>query len=83
MQQENEELERVNYQLQQEAEIVKWYINVFEDGQDTREIVELYSKLKVKHKRLITKHEDMLSKSSSDIKSLTKELAAVKRNLKK
>lgn len=83
LQQDNEELVRFNTQLQQEAEIVQWYISVFEDGQDTREILELYSKLKVKHRKLIKKHEDMLSKSSSDIKSLTKELAAVKKNLKK
>ena len=39
-----------------ELSIVKWYIDVFEDGQDTRELAKLYGKLKKKHNDLKQEH---------------------------
>ena len=32
--------------------IVRWYIDVFEDGKDTRDILNMYADLKVEHKKL-------------------------------
>lgn len=39
-----------------ELSIVKWYIDIFEDGQDTRELAKLYHKLKKKHQDLRLEH---------------------------
>ena len=40
-----------------ELELVSWYINVFEDGKDTRELIGLYDKLKKEHVVLLLQHE--------------------------
>ncbi len=40
---ENIFLSSKNQELENEMGVVKWYIDVFEDGQDTRQIVKLYA----------------------------------------
>ncbi len=49
---ENIYLTSKNEELESEMGVVKWYIDVFEDGQDTRQIVKLYAVLKKKHNDL-------------------------------
>ena len=39
-------------QQKEELKIVRWYLDVFEDGNDTRDILNMYSALKVKFKKL-------------------------------
>ena len=43
--------EKIKY-LENEIDIVKWYLAVMEDGIDTREVVEKYADLKKEHKIL-------------------------------
>ena len=47
---------RVNHQ-REELKIVDWYIDVLEGGNDTREIVKNFSKLKKDHAKLLVEHE--------------------------
>lgn len=42
-----------------ELSVVKWYIDIFEDGKDTRELVKLYHKLKVKHADKVQEHKEI------------------------
>ena len=49
---EIDQLRQENSQQATELDMVKWYITVFEDGKDTREIVRLYSLLKIDHDRM-------------------------------
>ena len=44
-----EELVAKNEALENENNIVNWYIAVMEQGHDTREVIELYEKLKKDH----------------------------------
>ena len=83
LEQDNEYLTKVNTQLKRETEAVQWYIQVFEGGQDTRDIVEIYSKLKANHTKLQSKHDTMLKDYSKEVKTLKKDLARVKANLVK
>ena len=41
----------------EELKLVNWYINVFEEGKDTRHLVGLYDKLKKDHAKLMVQHE--------------------------
>ena len=52
LEQENDYLTKINCQLKRETEVVQWYVQVFEDGKDTKEIVGLYSKLRKEHTKL-------------------------------
>ena len=47
-----EELTAKVNQANEEMKIVRWYIDVFEDGKDTRDILNMYADLKVEHKKL-------------------------------
>ena len=46
----------MNHQ-REELKIVDWYIEVLEGGNDTREIVKSFSKLKKDHAKLLVEHE--------------------------
>ena len=57
-----EEVKDKNKALRNETSIVDWYIAVLEDGNDTREVVILYDKLKKEHASLKTYTDQELSK---------------------
>lgn len=44
------ELETKVKQMSEELKIVNWYLDVFEDGNDTRDILNMYSSLKIEFK---------------------------------
>ena len=52
MQEEYTALKEKVSRYEKELELVQWYVKVFEDGQDTREIVKLYIELKKEHELL-------------------------------
>ena len=60
--------------LENETDIVKWYLEVMEDGVDTRELVEKYADLKKEHKTLKKYSESNIKKLTSKNKQLTKKL---------
>ena len=65
--------EKIKY-LENEIDIVKWYLAVMEDGIDTREVVEKYADLKKEHKILKKTSESSIKKLTSQNKKLTKRI---------
>ena len=55
-------LTKKNEYLVNENSCIKWYIEVLEGGQDTKEVIELYAKLKQRHTKLEAKHEATVKK---------------------
>ena len=47
---------------EKELEVVGWYIRVFEDGLDSRQIMQLYYEEKKEHQRLKEKTEKQIAK---------------------
>ena len=52
MKKENERLKEHLEQLKNEVSIINWYLDIYEDGGDTKEVIEQYAILKNEHKRL-------------------------------
>ena len=52
MKKENERLKEHLEQLKNEVNIINWYLDIYEDGGDTKEVIEQYAILKNEHKRL-------------------------------
>ena len=65
--------EKIKY-LENEIDIVKWYLAVMEDGIDTREVVEKYADLKKEHTILKKTSESSIKKLTSQNKKLTKRI---------
>lgn len=72
---ENGQLRARVTQLENELSIVEWYLDVLEQGIDTKEIIVEYTKLKKKHKRLqdtsafkIKKLEQTLQRTREEFK---------------
>ena len=65
--------EKIKY-LENEIDIVKWYLAVMEDGIDTREVVEKYADLKKEHKILKKTSESSIKKLTSQNKKLAKRI---------
>ena len=71
---ENRELKEINKQLKDEIKIIDWYNMVMEDGMDTRDVLEEYSKLKIAHKKMLKKTKDQISELKAEGKKLTNQL---------
>ena len=54
--------------------IVKWYLDVFEDGNDTRDILNMYQELNVKYKKLQKDYEIELERLKRLLKKSQKEV---------
>ena len=52
MKKENERLKEHLEQLKNEVNIINWYLDIYEDGGDTKEVIEQYAILKNEHKKL-------------------------------
>ena len=59
-------------QYEQELEVLQWYIQVFEDGKDTKEILAQYYTLK-------KEHEVLKEKNGKTIAKLTKQNIKMKK----
>ena len=66
---QNVDLQRKNKQLTDELEVVKWYIEVFEEGNDTREILNLHHNLSEDHRNLVEQHKRLKISYDKDVKS--------------
>ena len=66
MQEQNLALKKKVAQYEKELEIVNWYVDVFEDGNDTKEIVQQF----YEHKK---EHELLKEKTGKIIATLTKQ----------
>ena len=78
-----QEMQEKVAQQMHELELVSWYINVFEDGKDTRELIELYDKLKKEHVVLLLQHEKSQMKLQMNLNRTKKELADAFNQLKR
>ena len=77
MQEKNFALKKKVAQYEKELEVVNWYIQVLEDGIDTKEIAQHFYGLKKEHKLLkektekniarLTKQKNKLEKSNIEI----------------
>ena len=62
MREQNFQMKMKIKQYEDELEIVKWYIQVLEDGIDTRQIVKEYYQLKKEHSVLQETTEKQIKK---------------------
>ena len=62
---------------------MKWYIQVFEDGKDTREILQQYYTQKKEHKLLKETTGKLITKQTKQIKKLQKDNFEILTQLKK
>ena len=72
MQEQNIALKQKVARYEKELEVVKWYIEVFEDGNDTREIVSQYYAQKKEHELLKEKTAKRIAKLTKQTKKLEK-----------
>ena len=70
MEEQNKALKEKVSQYQEELEIVKWYIQVFEDGKDTKKILAQYYSQKKEHELLKEKSGKMIDKLTKQNKKL-------------
>ena len=70
-------MQRLNERLVNETEVVQWYIDVFEDGQDTRELVKLYAYLKKSHEALKIQFKVSVKELEGKVAKSAKQLARV------
>ena len=57
---------------------MKWYIEVFEEGRDTKELAGLYYDIKMKFAALTKKHDKMKATLEDDLANKKKQLADIK-----
>ena len=72
MQEQNIALKNKVAQYEKELEVVKWYIEVFENGNDTREVVQLFLEQKKEHELLKEKTGKIIDKLTNKNKKLEK-----------
>ena len=62
LREENRMLREKIIEHEKSLKIVDWYIDMFEEGRDTRAIAEQLSKLTKNHKKLVKKHTESKEK---------------------
>ena len=72
MQEQNLALKKKVAQYEKELEIVNWYVDVFEDGNDTKEIVQQFYEHKKEHKLFKEKTEKIIATLTKQNKKLEK-----------
>ena len=72
MQEQNLALKKKVAQYEKELEIVNWYVEVFEDGNDTKEIVQQFYEHKKEHELLKEKTGKIIAKLTKQNKKLEK-----------
>ena len=72
MQEQNFTLKKKVAQYEKELEVVNWYIQVFEDGRDTREIAQQFYEHKKEHELLKEKTGKMIAKLTKQNKKMKK-----------
>ncbi len=70
-------MQGLNERLVNDTEVVQWYIDVFEDGQDTRELVKLYAYLKKAHETLKVQFKVSVKELELKVAKSSKRLARV------
>ena len=71
---ENARLQALVKDKNERLEVVDWYINMFENGQDTRRIAKELFKLSKKHKKLQKEYDLTKNELETKIKYLEKKL---------
>ena len=65
--------------LENEFDILQWYLSVMEDGVDTKEVVKDYANLKADNEKQIKESSERNSKLEADNKKLSKRLDQIKK----
>ena len=65
--------------LENEFDILQWYLSVMEDGVDTKEVVKDYANLKADNEKQIKESSERISKLEADNKKLSKRLDQIKK----
>ena len=66
-----------------DIKVVQWYIDVLEDGKDTRELVGLYYEVNKKHKELQTQYSKMQKRLEAEVEKGKKKITEIQLMLKK
>ena len=72
MREQNIALKNKVAQYEKELEVVKWYIDVFENGNDTRNIMQQFLEQKKEHELLEEKTGKIIDKLTKQNKKLEK-----------
>ena len=76
---ENVELKAKVANLENEFDILQWYLSVMEDGVDTKEVVKDYAHLKADNEKQIKESSERISNLETENKKLSKRLDQIKK----
>lgn len=75
---ENVELQAKVANLENEFDILQWYLSVMEDGIDTKEVVQDYANLKADNEKQIKESNERIKNLEAENKKLSKRLDKIK-----